>query len=82
MAQLLRAAAGVEQLDGCGLYVVNTSLSEPDVVWVTEMWDSEEEHRVSLSLPGMPELIQETLPLLAGPPEQIRLTPLGGKGLT
>jgi quinol monooxygenase YgiN len=41
VAQLLRAAAGVEPLSGCRLYVVNASLAEPDAVWVTEVWDSE-----------------------------------------
>ncbi len=48
---------------------------------VTEIWDSEEEHSASLSIEGVKELISEALPLLADPPEQIKLDVLGGKGI-
>src|SRR5690349_7863236 len=78
--QLLRAASLVQNAPGCELYIVNTG-ADDDSVWVTEIWASEEEHRASLAAEGAPELIQQTLPLLAGAPEQIRLTPIGGKGL-
>jgi quinol monooxygenase YgiN len=79
--RLLRAAQLMEQAPGCTLYLVNTSPDDPAAVWVTEVWASEEQHCDSLSLSGVPALIQETLPLLALPPEQIRLAPVGGKGL-
>jgi quinol monooxygenase YgiN len=78
---LLGGAAHMDHVAGCELYIVNESSEHPDMVWVTEVWDSEEQHRASLSLEGVPELIQQTMPLLAGPPEQIRVMPLGGKGL-
>jgi quinol monooxygenase YgiN len=79
--QLLAASKLVEDAPGCELYIVNTSSDDPDVVWVTEVWESEGHHRASLAIEGVPALIQETLPLLAAPPQQIRVTPLGGKGL-
>lgn len=79
--QLLRAAEGVRNAPGCELYIVNTSADEPDAVWVTEVWDSEEHHRASLSTEGAAALIAETLPLLAGRSQQIRVVPVGGKGL-
>lgn len=78
--QLLHAAGLAEGAPGCVIYIVNTGVEE-DSVWVTEIWRSEEDHRASLAGEGVPDLIQETLPLLAGAPEQIRLVPIGGKGL-
>ena len=43
LAQLmLRAAELVEEAPGCEFYVVNTAVHEPDVVWITEVWSSEE----------------------------------------
>ncbi|MHB8574248.1 MAG: putative quinol monooxygenase [Dehalococcoidia bacterium] len=80
--QLLSAARLVEQAPGCELYIVNISPNDAATVWVTEVWTSEDHHRDSLSLAGVPALIAETMPLLAGPPEQIKLVPVGGKGLT
>ena len=78
---LLGSARRMELLPGCVLYLVNTSPTEPDVVWVTEVWRSMEEHDASLNLPGAAEAIQRAQPLLAGPPERIDVLPVGGKGL-
>jgi quinol monooxygenase YgiN len=82
LQHLLKAASLVENAAGCELYIVNMSPSEPDVVWVSEIWDREEDHRASLSNEGATELIQATIPLLARPPEQILVVPVGGKGFT
>ena len=78
---LLESARQMESLSGCELYLVNTSPSEADVVWVTEVWSSMGEHDASLNLPGAAEAIKLALSLLAGPPERIDVVPVGGKGL-
>ncbi len=78
---LLQAAAGVEAAPGCELYIINTSPTEPECVWVTEVWRSQEEHDASLTVEGAQELIKKVLPLLAGSPEKIDVMPVGGKGL-
>ncbi|MEU3739832.1 putative quinol monooxygenase [Streptomyces sp. NPDC032198] len=78
---LLQAAEHAEDTPGCELYVVNTTPGEEDVVWVTEIWRSEADHTASLSAAGAKELIGQALPLLAGPPERIDLSPAGGAGL-
>jgi quinol monooxygenase YgiN len=78
---LLESARQMESLPGCELYLVNTSPTEADVVWVTEVWSSMAEHDASLDLPGAAEAIKRALPLLAGPPERIDVVPVGGKGL-
>jgi quinol monooxygenase YgiN len=78
---LLRAAAGVSQVAGCQLYLINTSPTEAESVWVTEVWRSQQEHDASLTIQGAQEAISQVLPLLAGSPEKIDLLPVGGKGL-
>ncbi len=79
---LLRAAAFVEKTAGCELYIINTSPTEPESVWVTELWRSQEAHDASLTVEGAQAAIKQVLPLLAGRPEKIDLLPVGGKGLT
>jgi len=79
---LLRAAAGVRSVAGCEVYLINTSPTEPESVWVTEVWRSQQEHDASLTIEGAQEAIKQVLPLLAGSPEKIDVLPVGGKGLT
>lgn len=49
---LLQAAAGVRSVGGCLLYLMNTSPTEPESVWVTDVWRSQEEHDASLTIEG------------------------------
>jgi quinol monooxygenase YgiN len=79
---LLRAAAGVRSVAGCQLYLINTSPTEPESVWVTEVWRSQQERDASLAIEGVQEAIKRVLLLLAGSPEKIDVLPVGGKGLT
>ncbi len=78
---LLDAAELVGKAPGCELYVVHTSPTEPEAVWVTEVWRSKEDHAASLSVKGVKELITKGRPLIAEMGEPIFTTPLGGKGL-
>ncbi len=80
-ANLLRAAAAMESVAACRLYAVSTSASDPNGVWVTEIWDSPEDHAASLTRPEARALIAEFMPLIAALPERAeKLTLLGGKG--
>lgn len=78
---LLRVAEGLRTAPGCELYVINASPDEPDVVWVTEVWADEAASDKALSSDLGEVGIGEVLQLLAGPPELVDLTPLGGPGL-
>lgn len=40
---LLAAAAELEDDPACQLYLINRQTDEPDVIWVTELWRSQEE---------------------------------------
>jgi quinol monooxygenase YgiN/mannose-6-phosphate isomerase-like protein (cupin superfamily) len=80
---LLRAADSLRDAAGCELYVINRSPSEPDVVWVTELWLSQEALDASLEQLKTEEgraQVAEVGALLAGPPELTELEPLGGVG--
>jgi quinol monooxygenase YgiN len=77
---LLEAAASASSFDGCELYIVNISDTEPDTVWVTEVWRNSAAHDASLQLDETKSMIQRARPLIAGV-EAIPLRPLGGKGL-
>lgn len=79
---LLSAAAIIEKIAGCELYIINTSPTEPESVWVTEVWRSQQEHDASLTIEGAQAAIKHVLPLLAGSPEKTDLLPVGGKGFT
>ncbi len=78
---LLRVADGLHNAPGCELYLINASADEPDTVWVTEVWADEAASDQALSSDLGEVGIGEVLELLAGPPELIDLTPLGGAGL-
>src|SRR3954449_7780856 len=80
-ATLLRVAEGLRSAPGCELYVINASPDEPDTVWVTEVWADEAASDRALSSDLGDVGIGEVLELLAGPPELVDLTPLGGPGL-
>ncbi|MCC6613043.1 MAG: antibiotic biosynthesis monooxygenase [Anaerolineae bacterium] len=78
---LLNAAHSVEPLADCHLYLVNTSPTEADAVWVTEIWHSEAAHDAFLTDEATRAAIQQVLPLLADRPEKINLVAVGGKGI-
>jgi quinol monooxygenase YgiN len=78
---LMRASDIVSDADGCQLYIINQDLDNHDHIWVTELWDSQEDHAISLTLDGCKELITEAEPLLASPPEQLVFRALAGKGV-
>ena len=78
---LLEAAKLVSTAKGCLLYLVSLDQTTPDGVWVTEVWDSKDDHDNSLQVPGVRELIGQAMPLLDGRPEKGQeLEVLGGTG--
>jgi quinol monooxygenase YgiN len=80
VAILLEAAGTMPDVPGCDLYIINVSPTEPDAIWVTEVWQSREAHAASLTRPEVQALIARGRPLIAGG-ERIEVVPVGGKGL-
>jgi quinol monooxygenase YgiN len=78
---LLEGAGALRSDDDCLLYVVSRPADDPDAVWVTEAWRTEDAHKASLERDEVRAVIARAGPLLAGSPEAIRVEPIGGKGL-
>jgi hypothetical protein len=64
----LEASRLVASVPSCELYIINLAASEPDAIWVTEVWRRAEDHAASLQLDSGSD--------------RILLEPVGGKGLT
>lgn len=73
---------GTAQMPGCLSYVIANDPSDPDALWITEVWDSKENHQGSLKLPGVQAAIAKGRPLIAGFSNRVETEPLGGHGLT
>jgi len=81
VAHLLNAADFLRSLDGCYLYVIHTATDDPDTVWVTEVWRSQDDHRGSLAYEEVKLIIAAARPLIAEMGGGFEVTPIGGKGL-
>jgi quinol monooxygenase YgiN/mannose-6-phosphate isomerase-like protein (cupin superfamily) len=80
--RMLGAAEGLQATPGCELYVINRAADDPDTVWVTEVWRSQEELDASLETEEAKAAIPEVLGLVQeGSFERIDVTPVGGVGL-
>ncbi len=81
---LLEGVSGTGEgvgMRGCLSYVVARDPSDPDAIWITEVWESKESHAASLELPSVAETIAKGRPLIAGFGERYETTPVGGVGL-
>ena len=78
MELLLEAS---RDMPGCLSYVVAADLHDADVIWVTEVWESEQAHERSLALPAVRQAVERGRSWIADM-EQPQLTrPVGGVGL-
>ncbi len=66
---------------GCDLYVVGTSGTDPDLIWVHEVWPDKEHHDRSLELPATRAAIATAMPMLTGEFTGQELDVAGGVGL-
>lgn len=82
VALMLEASRLMAHAPGCELYLVSTSETDDDAVWITEVWRSEADHDASLSLAGVGELIGRARPLIGGMGDSQRLVPIAGVGIS
>jgi quinol monooxygenase YgiN len=68
-------------LPGCLSYVVAKDSKDADTLWVTEVWESEGDHRASLALPSVKDAISKGRPLIAAFDQQYVTEPIGGTGI-
>lgn len=72
---------GSADMPGCLSYIVALDPGDPNVIWITEVWESEQAHVASLSLASVKEAIAKGRPLINVMGESTVTTPIGGYGL-
>lgn len=72
---------GVSGMPGCASYVVAQDPTDPDAIWITEVWESQAHHKASLSLPSVKDAITRGRPLIAGFDQHVETIPVGGHGI-
>ena len=72
---------GTTKMPGCLSYVLALDTTDPDGLWITEVWDNQDSHRASLQLPAVQAAIAKGRPLIAGFDNRVETTPIGGVGL-
>ena len=72
---------GLQDMPGCYNYVVANDPDDADALWVTEVWQDQESHENSLSLPSVQAAIAQGRPLIAGFDARYETEPVGGHGL-
>ncbi|MEV4812806.1 putative quinol monooxygenase [Micromonospora avicenniae] len=80
VAILLEGADGLRAA-GCRLYAVGVAEDDPDLIRVSELWDSKEHHDRSLQLPEAKAAIARAMPLLTGEFAGQEMTVVGGLGV-
>jgi quinol monooxygenase YgiN len=79
---LLEASKLVSTAKGCNLYVIGKDGNDQNSVYVTEIWDSKDDHDNSLKVEGVKEIIMKAMPILDGQPTKGQeLEILGGTGI-
>ena len=81
LALLLEAGEVLADAPGCDVWIVGTIPDEPDSLWVTELWQSEADHDASLTREDVRAVIARAMSLIAAMPEQVKFTPVGGRGM-
>jgi quinol monooxygenase YgiN len=72
---------GTGEMPGCLSYIIARDSTDPDALWVTEVWDNQASHKASLALPTVQQAIARGRSLIAGFGERFETEPVGGHGL-
>ena len=72
---------GTTAMPGCLAYIIAKDKQDADAIWITETWDSQDNHNASLTLPSVQAAIKQARPLIAGFGERFETEPIGGQGL-
>ena len=67
---------GVGDMPGCKSYVIAKDPSDPNAIWVTEVWDSAASHQNSLKLEVVQQTIARAKPLIASFGERFETEPV------
>lgn len=73
---------GTKNMPGCISYIIAKDSIEEDALWITEVWESQEHHGESLSLPEVQQAITKGKPMITGFGERFETIPIGGHGIS
>lgn len=73
---------GTDGMPGCRSYIIATDPTDANAIWITEVWDTEDDHNNSLQLPQVQAAITRARPLIEGFGERFITAPVGGVGLS
>lgn len=59
-------ANGAKAMPGCALYSISLDRDNDNLIWVYELWESEQSHAASVNLPSVSEAIAKAHPFLVG----------------
>lgn len=62
---LLDAAKILSTNKDCEVYLIQQSATEPEKIYVSEVWKNEQAHKASLTNPAVREVITRAMPLIA-----------------
>lgn len=68
-------------MPGCLSYAISKDSENEDALWITEVWDSQDDHTASLSLPQVQQAITQGKPMISAFGQRFETTPVGGHGL-
>lgn len=72
---------GTDAMPGCLSYVIARDPADDNALWITEVWDSPDSHKASLSLPAVQAAIAKGRPMIAGFSNRVETAPIGGHGI-
>ena len=79
---LLNASKFVAAIKGSKVYAIGRDENDPNSVYVTEIWDSKDDHNYSLKVESIRELIMKAMPIIDGQPQKGQeLEIIGGAGI-
>jgi quinol monooxygenase YgiN len=78
-AELIASISGsTETMPSCRSHVIAEDATDPDGIWITEVWDTQEQHKASLQIPAVKASIAKAMPLIAGFDSHVVTKPVAG----
>ena len=68
--------SGSAPMPGCISYVLATDPSDPDLIWITEVWETQAQHADSVQIPAIAETIRQAMPLITSFDMHHHVTPV------
>ncbi len=76
---MIESGAAFNDNPNCLMYLLSNDKNDPNVIWVQDVWTSQEAHAEAMSDSTMKQYVEQAMPLLDGMPQQIEIELAGGK---